>query len=508
MQFSSCQILEYGILGAAEFDANTGEILSANKSFKELCSLNEKQNFKLNFDSIFVDVEKKEQITLKNFHSRLNKLNSLDIYIDGEKKKSAFVTFNRYNCEGFPRIGVILFDKEESLKCLTEIELVKSRNFYGSLLANLSHELRTPLSSLIGYAGMLKDELMESDKLEWTTYANLIYDSANELLTLLNNLIDLSRIESKTLQLELSTIYIGDVASYVAKMFKDQLAEKGLRLELAIQDNYPAKLDENRLYQALQAIVENAVEYTEQGNIIIETGQKQDEEGKHYLYCIVEDTGVGISQEFLPFIFEPFRQESFGYSKKKDGSGLGLTLAKGFIEAMQGTIKIDSIKNKGTVVEIRFYNPLIEDEYFKPRSENDKLKRNLHLKALPQILLVEDDAAIRKLIVKIIAEKAEVYAAGDGDEALELLANMTAMGRTFDLVIMDIGLKPPWDGISLKNEILNRYSAYTKVPFIALTAFAMLEDKKRIIAAGFTRYLSKPINRTMLLDTITELTQK
>lgn len=502
------KILDESILGAAEFDANSGELISANKVFYDFCEIKEQEKKRTNFDEIFIDPDKKEQVSLKNYQTRVGKLSAIDIYIEGNLRKSVFATFTKYNFDGFPRVGVILFEKEQALKCLTEIELVKSRNFYGSLLANLSHELRTPLSSLIGYAGMLKDELMDSDKLEWTTYANLIYDSANELLNLLNNLIDLSRIESKTLQLELSTIYIGDVASYVAKMFKDQLAEKGLRLELVIQDNYPAKLDENRLYQALQAVVENAVEYTNEGSIIIETGQKKDENGKDYIYCIVEDTGIGISQEFLPFVFEPFRQESFGYSKKKDGSGLGLALAKGFVEAMNGSIKLDSIKNKGTVVEIRFYDPLMDDEYFKPRSENDKLRKNLNQKSLPQILLVEDDAAIRKLIVKIIADKAEVFSAGDGDEALELLANMTSMGRTFDLVIMDIGLKPPWDGISLKNEIMNRYSSYAKVPFIALTAFAMLEDKKRIISAGFTRYLSKPINRTMLLDTITELTQK
>ncbi|MBL7129560.1 MAG: response regulator, partial [Ignavibacteria bacterium] len=255
---------------------------------------------------------------------------------------------------------------------------------------------------------------------------------------------------------------------------------------------------------------DNAIKFTEQGSIIISTGIVED---KKMAFFKVEDTGIGIDEKFKSHLFDTFRQEDDRFSRGYEGAGLGLSISKKLIDLMNGIIEIESIKSEGTTVKV--YLPLskqtdIKDEITaKINSGIESFEELEFLKEVkPKVLIVEDDESSGKLFKLMLLKIVNVSIASTGEKALDLIKDGYINGRVFDVVLMDMRLPKPWDGILLRAEIRKRWKEYTKIPFIAQTAFAMKDDKEKILTAGFDGYLAKPVASDDLFRMIAEQIRK
>ncbi len=239
-----------------------------------------------------------------------------------------------------------LVEAERQLKEAKERAEEASR-LKSAFLANMSHEIRTPLTGILGFAELLDEELEARQQEDLREFTNIIDRSARRLLTLLNDILDLSKIEANRLELKLQPTDVVDVARQAVQLMQPLAEEKGLKLELHAEENLMARADSNRLHQVLVNLLSNAIKFTDEGHVRVELGQK-----KGWVLLAVEDTGCGISPEFLPHLFEPFRQEHEGLEQKHQGAGLGLAIVKRLVDLMNGQITVQSEPGKGTRFEI------------------------------------------------------------------------------------------------------------------------------------------------------------
>ncbi|NOR88045.1 MAG: response regulator, partial [Bacteroidales bacterium] len=227
-------------------------------------------------------------------------------------------------------------------------------------------------------------------------------------------------------------------------------------------------------------------------------------ENNEKLIIRIKDTGIGIDSKFLPELFDAFRQESLGYSKSQQGAGLGLPLAKKLMKLIDGEIQVKSKKGEGSVVSL--FIPYLEDKSSKKTPKKEQKEEtavtSLNLVDVPRILLVEDDKMNRLVFSKMMANKSKLIVCVDGDEALESLNKHIQNKEPIDIVLMDINLPAPWDGIEVMKEMKIRHQEAKTIPFIAQTAYAMAGDKERMLQAGFDDYISKPIDRLELYNVI------
>jgi signal transduction histidine kinase/ActR/RegA family two-component response regulator len=367
-----------------------------------------------------------------------------------------------------------------------------------TFLSNISHEIRTPLNAIIGLSSLLSEKFDKESDEEFKKYISGIVHSSNRLLVLLNNIIDFSLIESNEINLEKESCDIQNCIDSAAQLHSFRANEKGLKLVYDIQNHIPLiSADCNNLIKVFSDIIDNAVKFTEEGEIVISAEHYEED---NTVLVQIKDTGIGINQEFLPNIFDSFSQESEGYTKNYQGAGLSLPLAKRLVELMGGRIEISSMRNKGTVVRIilnavsqeamDFHNISVDEQYI----SNDILKES-GLK----ILIVEDDDFNALVMVEILSNIGDTSLAQDGDEAINLVKKQAEIDEKFDIMLMDINLPGDIDGIELMNQIKKQYKVYEKVPFIAQTAYAMSKDRERLLKSGFDDYISKPIDSDELL---------
>lgn len=368
-----------------------------------------------------------------------------------------------------------------------------------AFLSNISHEIRTPLNGIIGFASLLETELSAREDVELYDYANGISQSGERLLRLLNNLIDISRVEAHDLEINFETCDLSSMVNDVVELFRFKANEKGLRFNIFHQDIPHCTADPANFPRILSEVLDNALKYTEKGFININTGYLPDSEE---VFVRVKDTGVGIDAEYLPHIFEAFRQESFGFSRAYEGAGLGLPLAQRLIELMNGRIEVESTKGSGTAVTL----------FLKATSTSGKSKKGIDVVSTisvsspiqlnPEdykILVVEDDRMNRMVLRKMLHHFTLIKFAADGEEALKIVADAHSAKEIFNVVLMDINLPVPWDGIRLMKKIKEDFPEYHRTAFIAQTAYAMSGDKERFLEEGFDDYISKPIAKNILL---------
>ena len=386
-------------------------------------------------------------------------------------------------------------DRKKALKTAEDANYLKN-----SFLANMSHEIRTPLNGIIGFASLLETELSLMENEELFEYATGIQQSADRLMHLLNNLIDISRIEANDMEVKLNPCYINEIVQNVCEIYRFNANEKKLKFNTKLNDLPEALSDESYLTKILSDIIDNSIKYTNSGfiNVITEYNKNTDQ-----ILITIKDTGIGIDKSYLDHIFEAFRQESSGYSRNYQGAGLGLPLAEKLIRLMGGNIKIDSIKGKGTTVTL-FLNVYKESKQTTTRLQK-KLDIPIEEKTKaknPDIFFVEDDRMNRIVLKKMLAKFGKCIDAADGDDTLNIIEETYKKDKVFDIMLFDINLPAPWDGIKLMREIKKRWKIYKNVPFIALTAYAMSGDKERFIEAGFDNYISKPVNKARLINMI------
>ncbi len=393
-------------------------------------------------------------------------------------------------------------DLKKALKKAEEANYLKN-----AFLSNMSHEIRTPLNGILGFASMLKTELSLMENQELYEYANSINESGDRLLHLLNNLIDISRIEANDMTISLTPCNLNKIINDISKLYHFKANEKGLQYNVKLQEDLPeVMLEKNNMSRICSDIIDNALKYTESGFINIVSGYDEKEEE---VYIKVKDTGIGIDESYIPKVFEAFRQESLGYSRAYQGAGLGLPLAKRMIELMNGRITIESKKAVGTLVSIFF--PTKEQQFKNiPKTANVDSKEEVIIVSSNETILnssvyafiVEDDRMNRLVISKMINKKCKYEMAEDGNKTMEMIDSFYEKGIIFDIMLFDINLPSPWDGIKLMHAIRKKYREYKRIPFIAQTAYAMTGDKERLLDAGFDDYIPKPINENILINSM------
>jgi len=366
-----------------------------------------------------------------------------------------------------------------------------------AFLSNISHEIRTPLNNIIGFSSLLEAEISLLENKELFEYARAISESGDRLLNLLNNILDISRIESHDLHIEIKPCDLNSIVGNTVQLFIFKSNEQKIKLNFIANEVPPALGDEKNLTKVISAIIENAIKYTEKGFVNISTDFHS---SSNEISIRIKDSGCGIDAAYLPMIFNPFRQESSGYSKELQGAGLGLPLAKSLIELMRGRISIDSIKGTGTTVTIFLPTKVLSATDISAKSITKKQKFTA-LQGL-EIFIVEDDLMNKLVLYEMTKTLGNVKTAVNGDETLSIIENFHKEGKIFDIMLFDINLPPPWDGIRLMLEIRKKWKEYKTIPFVAQTAYAMAGDKEKLLESGFDDYISKPINQQELYSII------
>ncbi len=387
-----------------------------------------------------------------------------------------------------------------------EVELVSAKNkaeemnrLKSSFLANMSHEIRTPMNSIIGFASILKEELTSNNS---RSLVDHILTNSQRLLQTINDILDITKLEANKQEMELSIRNVVDECRMNLALLRPIASKKGLLLHFEpSQLEIYSQLDFKFFSQILNNLVGNAIKFTLEGNIWITLDYTQEELG-NWVTLGVKDEGVGISEDFQPYVFDEFKQESEGYGRKFEGTGLGLSITRRLIDLMDGEISVTSSKGKGTAFSVRF--PALEaaPPNLAPVEDSSTLNRTYEYTPRgnsPRLLLVEDDMDSQKLVKLILNGLYQIETASSGSEAL---GKITA--KQYDLILMDINLGHGMDG-SQTAQCIHRIQDYEKVPIIAITAFAMKGDRERFLSAGFHDYIAKPYQKEELLEKLQEI---
>jgi len=382
-------------------------------------------------------------------------------------------------------------------------------------LANMSHEIRTPMTAILGYAELLMDPSYNEE--QCLDAVQTIQKNGEHLLTIINDILDLSKIEAGKMTVDLAKCFPHQVLAEVQAMMRIRAQEKGLRFEVQCHGPIPQTIqsDATRLRQVLINLIGNAIKFTETGSVHVTMKMEQVTIDAEPRLCFeVIDTGIGLTREQLCRLFKPFTQADTSTTRRFGGTGLGLTISKRFAEMLGGGITVSRLPDQGTrfVVEIatgslegvKMIEQPIEELVMTPTqntSSEVQAPNQTQIKPLEGVrLLLAEDGMDNQRLITFHLEKAgaQVTLANNGQIAYEQAMSAMATGLVYDVILMDMQM-PEMDGYEATTKL--REQGYTR-PIIALTAHAMAGDREKCLNAGCDDYATKPINKAILIATV------
>jgi signal transduction histidine kinase/ActR/RegA family two-component response regulator len=366
-------------------------------------------------------------------------------------------------------------EKEVHERTLAENEAKQSEQAKSTFLAAMSHELRTPLNGVIGASQLLADGELPSKKME---LVNVVLQSSETLLELINNVLDLTRLDSNTIELESLSLDLRDLTEKTVAPLSFQSREKNVNFSLVVEDDIPSYVygDPIRLRQIILNLVGNAVKFTNAGEISVILDTALDR-----IRLRISDTGIGISKQAQASLFEPYVQADITIMRKFGGSGLGLTIVKKLVSSMEGKIVVSSVPGRGSTFTVFLPLKAAPAPIKKTSSRSDM--------TLPQLsIAVADDNAVNRMLLSKMLESDghDVVTMSNGKEVVEYLAN-----HDVDVILMDLQM-PVLDGVSALRKIRAMPGPRSKTPVVAVTANVVMEKPKEMMALGMNGYLKKP----------------
>lgn len=384
--------------------------------------------------------------------------------------------------------------QQRMIKALNESEK-RSKEFahmQEQFLANMSHEIRTPMNSILGFTNLLKRTELNPMQRE---YVQNIHSAGENLLTLVNDILDLSKIEAGMMHMEETRFSLRSMISSVGAMFIEKIREKKLKFNVHIDKDVPDILcgDAVRLTQILVNLISNAVKFTDEGEITMYVQLLASSETDARIRMCVKDTGIGIAPEKQSSIFERFQQAELETTRRFGGTGLGLSIVKQLIEMQGGSIGLKSESGKGSefIVELNYKLPDLAQLYSEALAEQEEQVPLQKIK----VLIAEDNPMNQQLVKHLMKSWSLDHSiVSTGVEAVEELKN-----NSYSIVLMDIQM-PDMDGYTATTIIRNELKM--DVPIIAMTAHAMVGEKEKCLQLGMNDYVSKPIKETVLYNII------
>ena len=395
-----------------------------------------------------------------------------------------------------------LNDKLEiALKKAEDASLAKTR-----FLNNMSHDIRTPMNVILGYAQLMEDELKGKDMPETSEHLEKLKQSGNLLLSIINNVLDMAKIESGKMEINENYGRLGAIRQSLFEIFEDEAKKKNLALHYTINVEHEHILtDTTKVKEIFVNILGNAIKYTPPGGSVIMSVDELpcNEPGYIIVRNRVSDTGIGMSEDFLTEIFEAFTREQNTTKSKIAGTGLGMSIVKKYVDLLGGTIEVESEPGKGSTFTVTLKHKIADESYYvKKHLEESGISREI-LK--DRSILLAEDNDLNAEIAAVILERAglKVERVEDGLQCISRITEMPA--GTYDIILMDIQM-PKMDGYKATQTIRNLSDQEKAcIPIIAMTANAFEEDKRAAIAAGMNGHIAKPIQVDKLLSTLAEM---
>lgn len=381
-------------------------------------------------------------------------------------------------------------EQEEALR-QEKIKAEKANEAKSIFLFNMSHDIRTPMNAIVGYSQLMKKELTN---LKLIHYQEMIEQSSKLLLSIINNVLDMARVESGKMELDENFEVVGNVSQLVCSAFAAEASRKNIELHenVNVEHKYVI-VDSTKMQEILSNLISNAIKYTPEGGKVLIDVQElpYDKEGYVLIQTKVTDTGIGMSEDFLPSLFDLFTRERNTTLSKIPGTGLGMAIVKNFVDLMNGSIEVESKLGKGSTFTITIPHKIADKDYTYRNIESSN-ECDIDFKG-KRILLAEDNELNAEITTTILSEMGfEVKVVEDGILCVNEIQRQPA--NTYDLILMDIQM-PNMDGYKAAH-CIRHLSQFEKanIPIIAMSANAFEEDKKKAFDAKMNDYITKPID--------------
>ena len=360
-------------------------------------------------------------------------------------------------------------------------------------LNNMSHDIRTPMNVILGYNQLMKSQLTEPKQLD---YQKKIEQSGKLLLSIINNVLDMARIESGKIKVDENYESVGEVVDEIISTFASEAEERGIHLSGSMKVTHRNILcDGTKIREIYVNLVSNAIKYTPRGGNVTITVEELPckREGYMKVKSEIKDTGIGMSKEYLPTLFEPFSRERNTTTGRVRGTGLGMPIVKKMVDLMGGSLEVESELGKGTVFTFTLMHKIADKKYYSQRIEKVKTSSMRESLSGKHVLLAEDNDLNAEIAVTILEEAGLVIErVEDGIQCVNRVEQMSP--GTYDLILMDIQM-PNMDGYQAAQRIRHlNDKTRAEIPIIAMTANAFAEDRKRAFDAGMNGHIAKPID--------------